>query len=42
MIYISSHFKSHSITLKVQTSKGNYLSSLRILTEQVVFQDKAS
>ena len=42
MKYISSHFKSHSTSLKVQTSKGNYLSSLSIRTEQVDFQDEAS
>lgn len=42
MSYISSHFKSHSTSLKVQTSKGNYLSSLSIRTEQVDFQDEAS
>lgn len=42
MTYISSHFKSHSTSLKVQTSKGNYLSSLNIRTEQVDFSDEAS
>lgn len=42
MAYISSHIRSHSTSLKVQTSKGNYLSSLGIHTEQVDFQDQAS
>jgi protein SMG6 len=40
--YISSHLKSHSLSLKVQTSKGNYLSSLSIRTEQVDFHDHDS
>jgi hypothetical protein len=40
--YVSSHIRSHSMLLKVQTSKGNYLSSLSIRTEQVDFQDEAS
>ena len=42
MTYISSHFKPHFTSLKVQTSKGNYLSSLSIQTEQAIFQDEAS
>jgi len=42
MSYISSHIRTHSASLKVQTSKGNYLSSLNIRTEQVDFQDEAS
>jgi protein SMG6 len=42
MAYISSHIRSHSTSLKIQTSKGNYLSSLGIYTEQVDFQDEAS
>jgi len=42
MAYISSHIRSHSSSLKVQTSKGNYLSSLSIRTEQVDFQDEVS
>ncbi|KAG5727581.1 Telomerase-binding protein EST1A [Termitomyces sp. T112] len=37
MTYISTHIRSHSISLKVQTSKGNYLSTLSIRTEQVDF-----
>ena len=40
--YISLHFKSHSTSLKVQTSKDNYLSSLSIWTEKLVFQYEAS
>jgi protein SMG6 len=42
MSYISSRIRSHSTSLKVQTSKGNYLNSLGIYTEQVDFQDEAS
>jgi predicted ribonuclease YlaK len=42
MTYISSHIRSHSTSLKIQTSKGNYLSSLGIYSEQVDFQDTAS
>ena len=38
MSYISSRIRSHSASLKVQTSKGN---SLGIYTEQVDFQDEA-
>ncbi|KAF8061488.1 hypothetical protein FPV67DRAFT_1703906 [Lyophyllum atratum] len=37
MTYISSHIRSHAISLKVQTSKGNYLTTLSIRTEQVDF-----
>ncbi len=37
MAYLSSHIKSHSTSLKVQTSKGNYLSSLNVRTEEVDF-----
>lgn len=35
--YIASHIRSHSASLKVQTSKGNYLSSLNVRTEDVDF-----
>ncbi|EPS94044.1 hypothetical protein FOMPIDRAFT_1026327, partial [Fomitopsis schrenkii] len=35
--YITSHIRSHSTSLKVQTSRGNYISSLNIWTEQVDF-----
>ncbi|KAG5639579.1 hypothetical protein H0H81_010781 [Sphagnurus paluster] len=37
MTYISSHIRSHATSLKVQTSKGNYLTTLSIRTEQVDF-----
>ncbi|KAF9050675.1 hypothetical protein BDZ89DRAFT_1057118 [Hymenopellis radicata] len=37
MAYLSSHIRSHSTSLKVQTSKGNYLSSLNVRTEEVDF-----
>lgn len=33
--YITSHVRSHSASLKIQTSKGNYLMSLNVRTEQV-------
>ncbi|OJA21630.1 hypothetical protein AZE42_09745 [Rhizopogon vesiculosus] len=33
--YITSHVRSHSTSLKVQTSKGNYLTSLSVRIEQV-------
>jgi protein SMG6 len=39
MAYVSSHIRSHSTPLKIQTSKGNYLSSLGIFSEQADFQD---
>ncbi|PFH52354.1 hypothetical protein AMATHDRAFT_74154 [Amanita thiersii Skay4041] len=35
--YIGSHLRSHSLSLKVQTSKGNYLANLAVRTEQVDF-----
>ena len=35
--YISSHVRSHSRSLKVQTSKDNYLQTLSIRSEQVGF-----
>ena len=40
--YITSHIRSHATSLKVQTSKGNYLTSLSVRTEQVEFSDEAS
>jgi len=40
--YISKNLKSHSVSLKVQTSKGNYLPSLSVRTEQVDFNDQDS
>ncbi|KZT61497.1 hypothetical protein CALCODRAFT_479780 [Calocera cornea HHB12733] len=35
--YIKSHVRSHSKSLKVQTSKGNYLSNLAVTTEVLDF-----
>ncbi|KAE9406452.1 hypothetical protein BT96DRAFT_1014944 [Gymnopus androsaceus JB14] len=35
--YITSHIRSHSLSLKVQTSKGNYLTNLNVRIEQVDF-----
>ena len=42
--YIVSHLRMHSASLKIQTSKGNYLPNLNIRTEQVDFDfnDEAS
>ncbi|EGN96009.1 hypothetical protein SERLA73DRAFT_112057 [Serpula lacrymans var. lacrymans S7.3] len=40
--YITSHFKTHSMSLKVQTSRGNYLTSLSVRSEQVDFADRAT
>ncbi|KAG1754234.1 hypothetical protein EDB19DRAFT_1665358 [Suillus lakei] len=40
--YITSHVRSHSTSLKVQTSKGNYLMSLSVRTEQVDLTDEDS
>jgi len=37
LAYISSHIRSHSMSLKVQTSKGNYLTTLNVRTEDVDF-----
>ncbi|KZP19051.1 hypothetical protein FIBSPDRAFT_1025996 [Athelia psychrophila] len=42
MSYLTSHVRSHSTPLKVQTSKGNYLTFLTFRTEQVDFKDEAS
>ncbi|KIP06005.1 hypothetical protein PHLGIDRAFT_73330 [Phlebiopsis gigantea 11061_1 CR5-6] len=36
---IISHLRSHGLSLKVLTSKGNYLANLNIRTEQVDFDD---
>ncbi|KAJ6513896.1 hypothetical protein C8R47DRAFT_1092306 [Mycena vitilis] len=42
MAYLSSHIRSHATSLKVQTSKGNYLTSLNVRAEQVDFTDGTS
>jgi protein SMG6 len=42
MTYLSSHIRSHALSLKVQTSKGNYLTSLSVRAEQVDFADGTS
>ncbi|KAF9036720.1 hypothetical protein BJ165DRAFT_602423 [Panaeolus papilionaceus] len=42
MAYISSHIRSHALSLKVQTSRGNYLTTLNVRTEQVDFSDKSA
>lgn len=36
--FISSHMRSHAICMKVQTSKGNYLSNLNVRSEDVQFE----
>lgn len=41
--YIISHLRTHSASLKIQTSKGNYLPNLNVRTEQIDFDgDEAS
>ncbi|KAK7023722.1 PINc domain-containing protein [Favolaschia claudopus] len=37
LAYLSSHVRSHATSLKVQTTKGNYLTSLSVRAEQVDF-----
>jgi protein SMG6 len=39
--YISAHIRSHSLSLKVQTSKGNYLHNLNVRSEDVSFESKS-
>jgi len=40
--FLSSNLKALSTSLKIQTSRGNYLSSLNVRTEQVDFSDRDS
>jgi len=40
--FVASRVRSHSDALKVQTSRGNYLSSLSVRVEQVDFDDPGS
>jgi protein SMG6 len=40
--FVVSHVRSHADSLKVQTSRCNYLSSLTVRTEQVDFDDRDS
>ena len=40
--FVSSNLKTLSTSLKIQTSRGNYLSSLNVRTEQVDFSDRDS
>jgi len=42
MSYLTSHIRSHSTSLKVQTSKGNYLTTLNVRAEHVDFADGES
>jgi protein SMG6 len=42
LAYITSHVRSHAASLKVQTSKGNYLTTLSVRAEQVDFDDRKS
>jgi hypothetical protein len=37
LAYVSSHLRSHALSLKVQTTRGNYLTSLNIRTEELDF-----
>jgi protein SMG6 len=39
--YLESRIRTHSLCLKIQTSRGNYLSDLLIRTEHVDFSDPA-
>ncbi|OJT14129.1 Telomerase-binding protein EST1A [Trametes pubescens] len=39
--YISTHVRSHATSLKVLTSRGNYLSNLNVRTEQIDFTNGA-
>ncbi|KAJ3767486.1 hypothetical protein FB446DRAFT_327400 [Lentinula raphanica] len=40
--YITSHILTHSLSLKIQTSKGNYLSNLNVRIEDVDFTNDRS
>ena len=42
LLYMTSHTRSHSASLKVQTSRGNYLTTLSVRSEQVDFDDGSS
>jgi protein SMG6 len=42
LTYLTSHLRSHSISLKVQTSRGNYLYSLNVRREQIDLRDALS
>lgn len=37
LTYITAHIRLHAASLKVQTSRGNYLTNLNVRTEQVDF-----
>ncbi len=37
VVYITSQIRTHGLSLKVQTSKGNYLATLTVRTEQLQF-----
>ena len=39
--YITSQIRAHGLSLKVQTSKGNYLTTLTVRTEQLQFAGAA-
>lgn len=42
MKFLTANIRTHSSSLKVQTSKGNYLPSLEVRTEEVNFKDGSS
>jgi protein SMG6 len=42
LAYITSHIRSHSLSLKVQTSKGNYLTNLNVRIEEVNFTSETA
>ena len=39
--FITSHIRSHSLSLKVQTSKGNYLQNLNVRSEEIDFPSES-
>jgi protein SMG6 len=40
--YLETHIRTHSLSLKIQTSKGNYLSDLSVRRENYNFQSTKS
>lgn len=39
LAYVAAHVRTHAAALKVQTSRGNYLATLSVRTEQVEFAE---
>lgn len=42
LAYLIAHLRTHATSLKVQTSRGNYLSTLNVRSEQVDLSDALS